>query len=152
MDGYALIDAGPLTAFYNSKDPYHQDIVDFFQDCTLNLLTTESCITETMHLIGKQKGQSYKVQAQLSQDIDDGIWTIEALTREDFSTITQLFKRYSNVPADFADLTLVAISKRLTIPEIVTLDSDFDIYRRLTTPPSPFVRIFYPKPKFSKDN
>jgi hypothetical protein len=80
----------------------------------------------------------------LSQDIFEGIWKIEPLIEEDFSTIAELFQKYSNVPADFADLSLVAISTRLNISKIVTLDSDFDIYRRLTTPPSPFIRVFFP--------
>lgn len=144
MDWCALIDAGPLTAFYNAGDPYHQEVWNFFEDCKLDLITTEGCIAETMHHIGKQRGESFQVQAQLSQDIFEGIWKIEPLIEEDFSTIAELFQKYSNVPADLADLSLVAISTRLNISKIVTLDSDFDIYRRLTTPPSPFIRVFFP--------
>jgi predicted nucleic acid-binding protein len=41
----------------------------------------------------------------------------------------------------FYDL-LVALSERLDIPKIATLDSDFDIYRRYRN--QPFDRVFYP--------
>ena len=36
----------------------------------------------------------------------------------------------ADLPGDFADLALVAISEKLDIPAIATLDRDFDIYRR----------------------
>jgi len=38
--------------------------------------------------------------------------------------IAELFEKYSNLPADFADLSLVTISERCDIPQIVTLDRD----------------------------
>ena len=36
----------------------------------------------------------------------------------------------TNYPGDFADLSLITVSERLNISAIITLDSDFDIYRR----------------------
>jgi uncharacterized protein len=39
----------------------------------------------------------------------------------------------------------VVISERLDISKIVTLDSDFDVYRRYRTPPKSFERIFWPR-------
>ncbi|PSN19718.1 hypothetical protein C7271_05855 [filamentous cyanobacterium CCP5] len=38
--------------------------------------------------------------------------------------------QYADLPGDFSDLALVAISERLGIAAIATLDKDFDIYRR----------------------
>lgn len=46
---------------------------------------------------------------------------------------------------DFADLLLVVISERLDISKIVTLDSDFDAYRRYRTSSKPFERILWPR-------
>jgi hypothetical protein len=34
-----------------------------------------------------------------------------------------------DLPGDFADLTLVTLSERLDVAEILSLDSDFDVYR-----------------------
>ncbi len=50
----------------------------------------------------------------------------------------------ADLPADFADLSLIAISERLNLPRIVTLDSDFNIYQRFRDKPQPFCRVFYP--------
>ncbi len=46
------------------------------------------------------------------------------------------------LPEDYArvtELTLVSLSERLDIAEILTLDSDFDVYRRFRK--QPFCRI-----------
>jgi len=51
----------------------------------------------------------------------------------------ELNQRYCDLPGDFADLTLVAISERLGVAEILTLDSDFDVYRRYRK--QPFCRV-----------
>lgn len=135
----ALVDAGPLIAFYNRRDKHHGQICDFFNTCTYQLITTDACIAEAMYNLCVPK-----VQSSFSKDIAQGVWQREALQDSDYKRITELFDKYSDLPADFADLSLVAISERLNIPQIVTLDSDFDIYRRYPDRPQPFNRIFYP--------
>ena len=53
--------------------------------------------------------------------------------------IAELNQRYADLPGDFADLTLVTLSERLDIAEILSLDSDFDVYRRFRR--EPFRRV-----------
>ena len=43
------------------------------------------------------------------------------------------------LPGDFADLTLVTLSERLEIAEILSLERDFDVYRRFRR--EPFRRV-----------
>jgi len=50
-----------------------------------------------------------------------------------------LNERYADLPGDFADLTLVTLSERLDVAEILSLDSDFDVYRRFRR--EPFLRV-----------
>lgn len=54
----------------------------------------------------------------------------------------ELNAQYADLPGDFADLCLVAISERLDISAIATLDSDFDVYRRYRKQPRE--RVFLP--------
>lgn len=135
----ALVDAGPLVAFYNQRDKHHAQICEYFKTCTYHLVTTDGCIAEVMYALS-----SSKVQSSFSKDIGQGVWQREALQDSDFKRIAELFNKYSDLPADFADLSLVVISERLNIPQIVTLDRDFDVYRRFPDRPQPFDRIFYP--------
>jgi hypothetical protein len=64
-----------------------------------------------------------------------GIIECEHLQHQDFTRIAQLNIQYADMNPDFADLTLVAISERLDIEAIATLDKDFDIYRRYRKQP-----------------
>jgi uncharacterized protein len=120
----ALIDAGPLIAFYAKRDRHHQQVSDFLKTCTFVLMTSDACIAEVMYALRS----STRVQREFAQDIADGIWQRENLKNQDFHRISELFDRYSSLPADFADLSLIAISERLDVSKIVTLDSDFDVY------------------------
>jgi uncharacterized protein len=41
----------------------------------------------------------------------------------------ELMEKYSDLPMDFADASLVTIAEVLNLDRIFTLDSDFKIYR-----------------------
>jgi predicted nucleic acid-binding protein len=53
MNNYPLIliDTGILVAFYDRKDKYHQQVVNFFSTCTSQLITTIAFVTEVMWLL-----------------------------------------------------------------------------------------------------
>ena len=67
-----------------------------------------------------------------------GIQVMDLLP-EDYARIAELNDRYADLPGDFADLTPVALSERLNLAEILTLDSDFDVVRRFRR--EPFCRV-----------
>ena len=54
---------------------------------------------------------------------------IEDIESAELDRIIQLSKKYSDIPMDLADASLVVISERLGIKEIITIDSDYYIYR-----------------------
>lgn len=131
-----LVDAGPLVAYYDQSDSWHQLVREFFHRCTSQFVTTDCCLTEAMWLLRSD----HLVQNELLLDLSKGLYISEPLQAADFSRIAELNIKYSDVPADFADLSLVAISERLDISAIASLDKDFDIYRRLNK--QKFVRVF----------
>jgi hypothetical protein len=133
-----LVDSGVLIAFYNAEDRYHSRVVDFFGACRSELITTLACVTEVLWLLNK----SWQVQNIFLNYLAQNIYRCESLNRHDFQRIVELNQQYSNLPGDFADLALVAISERLRIAEIATLDKDFDVYRRYRK--EPFIRFFRP--------
>jgi uncharacterized protein len=134
----ALIDTGPLVAYYNRRDKYHQQVMGFLKIYTGQLITTDPCITEVMYQL-----RDYRAQITLAQHIRQGIWQRHNLEQADFDRISELLNKYKDLPADFADLSLVVVSERLNIPAIVSLDKDFYAYRRYRK--DPFERIFIPE-------
>jgi uncharacterized protein len=134
-----IVDSGVLVAYYSVKDSYHQQERVFFERCTSNLVTTTACVTEVMWLLSP----NWRIQNKFLQGVARGVFESIPLLPEDFSRITELNEQYADLPGDFADLSLVAISERLNIPAIATLDSDFDVYRRYRK--QAFERVFRPE-------
>ena len=135
-----LIDSGILLGYYQQQEPLHQAVVAFFDQNTAQLITSPICIAEVLWLLGNP-GNPAVLAAQnhlLTAVSRGGIEAINLLP-EDYARVAELNGRYADLPGDFADLTLVSLSERLDIAEILTLDSDFDVYRRFRK--QPFCRI-----------
>jgi uncharacterized protein len=134
-----LIDSGILTAYYSATDNYHLQVCRFLECCTSRLITTHSCITEVMWLLSS----NWRTQNEFLLDTAKELYECVPLLPQDFTRIAELNAQYADLPGDFADLSLIAISERLNIAAIATLDGDFDIYRRYRK--QPFERIFIPQ-------
>ena len=135
-----LIDSGILLSYYQQQEPLHQAVIAFFDQNTAQLVTSPICIAEVLWLLGSP-GDPRVLAAQnhlLSAVSRGGIEAINLLP-EDYARVAELNRRYADLPGDFADLTLVSLSERLDVAEILTLDSDFDVYRRFRK--QPFCRI-----------
>ena len=138
-----LIDSGILLSYYQQQEPLHQAVVAFFDQNAVQLITSPICIAEVLWLLGNP-GDPRVLSAQnhlLGGVSRGGIEAINLLP-EDYARIAELNQRYADLPGDFADLTLVTLSERLEIAEILSLDNDFDIYRRFRR--EPFRRVCLP--------
>ena len=122
-----LVDAGPLIALFNGRDSYHRIAVDFFKEYNGLLTTSWPVFTEVSHML------DFNIQAQIDflRWIQAGALQVENILDADLDRIIRLSKKYSDVPMDLADASLVAVSERLRIREIITIDSDYYIYRTI---------------------
>jgi predicted nucleic acid-binding protein len=57
--------------------------------------------------------------------------TIYEIKQNDLSEIIPMMTKYTNVPMDLADSTLMFVAQKENIKDILSIDSDFDIYRTL---------------------
>lgn len=132
----ALIDSGPLVAYYNGGDHWHKPARSFFESYKGKLITSAAVATEVMWLLSSD----WRVQNEFLRDLYRELYIVEPLTPLDFKQIAELNEKYRNVPGDFADLTIVALSNRLNLLNVVSLDDDFDIYRAYAN--KPFKQLF----------
>jgi len=135
-----LVDSGILLSYYHQREPLHQAVVAFFDQTAAQLISSPICIAEVLWLLG-DPGDPRVLAAQnhlLGAVSRGGIEAINILP-EDYARIIELNERYADLPGDFADLTLVALSERLDVKEILSLDGDFDVYRRFRR--EPFKRV-----------
>jgi predicted nucleic acid-binding protein len=135
-----LVDSGILLSYYQRHEPLHTAVVAFFDRSSAQLVTSPICIAEVLWLLG-DPGDSRVLAAQnhLLLAISRGGIRVIDLLLGDYARVAELNGRYADLPGDFADLSLVTLSERLGIAEILTLDGDFDVYRRFRK--EPFIRV-----------
>ena len=122
-----LIDAGPLIALFDGSDSYHQKIVEYLAQSRDRLVTSWPVIAETCHMLDFSIG----AQIDFLKWCERGGVRIEHTSTTELRRIIELTEKYSNVPMDLADATLILLSERLAITEIITIDSDYYIYRTM---------------------
>lgn len=122
-----LIDAGPIIALFNKNDKYHQKIKEFIKTYKGKFTTTWPVITEVSHML------DFNIQTQIDflTWIKLGAIEVEDIDIQDLNRIIELSKKYSNVPMDLTDASLVVLSEKLNIKKIITIDSDYYIYRTI---------------------
>ena len=120
-----LIDAGPLIALFDKDDQYHKAVVKFLKGFKGNLITSWPVLTEVTHLL------SFNVNIQIDflEWLNRDAISIINIENEHLTRIIQLTKKYSDIPMDLADSSLVVIAELTGINDIATIDSDYFIYR-----------------------
>lgn len=123
-----LTDTGPLVALVHRGDLHHADCVAVVQASPgETLLSTWPCFTEAMYLV-RRLGSLAAVTA-LWEVHRAGDLVLFDLSTGDVARIDKLMHKYSDLPMDLADASLVAIAERLKLRQVFTLDSHFRIYR-----------------------
>jgi len=125
MRNAILVDAGPLIALFDRDDTYHQKIVDFIKDKGFKFVTTTAVITEVSHMLDFD----FRVQLHFFEWVMREGVILHPIEQDDMARIMELTQKYSDRPMDFADATLVVAAEKRGIRQILSIDSDFDIYR-----------------------
>ncbi len=120
-----LVDAGPLIALFDADDAWHTRIKDYLMDFRGGLLTTWPVITEVMHLLDFNR----QVPLDFLAWANDGGLELFPLEFGHIYRIREIMDKYHNLPADLADATLLVTSEITGIRKILTIDSDFEVYR-----------------------
>ncbi len=121
----ALIDTGPCIALFDRDDRYHGAIKNFMKNFRGHLITSWAVITETLHMLDFDR----RVQIDFLRWVDRGALTIAGPVSEDMKRIIELTEKYRDRPIGFADASLLALAEREQLDSIISIDSDFQIYR-----------------------
>lgn len=122
----ALLDTGALVALLHREDDAHDAVKQVLETYMGHLLTTEAVLTESMHLLGRTRGGQ---EACLGFFIR-GAATLVPSSRASLMRCREIIGRYADLPADFADATLIALSEEARTLTVFTLDRrGFTTYR-----------------------
>ena len=131
MQNIAVVDAGPLIALFDKSDKYHdlvkKKLSEYRSKKNGKLITTWPIVSEASYMLVKHV--HIEAELNLLEWIIGGGVEMFDFGREHLSDVIVLQRKYSDVPMDFADATLVIVSQDMGINEVFTIDRDFSIYR-----------------------
>jgi uncharacterized protein len=122
-----LIDSGPLIALFDRSDRYHTKVIEFLTTYKGEFITSWAVITEVSHMLDF----NLQVQIDFLKWIERGGIILYDISQSDVSNIRTMMEKYIDIPMDLADATLMYIANTENIKDIISIDSDFDIYRTL---------------------
>lgn len=121
-----LLDTGPLVAFLKRQDHFYSWVTEEWARIEPPLLTCEAVISEACFLLRNVYGGQEAVICL----IDTGVVQISFRLAEEARVVGELLTRYQSVPMFLADACLVRMAERYSNSSLLTLDSDFRIYRK----------------------
>lgn len=123
-----LVDTGPLVAAFDRSEQHHLWAVEQLRALAPPLLTCEAVMSETAFLL-KRAGASAAAPLQMAER---GMLQIVPVVHsgDDATRVRLLMERYRDLPMSYADACLMLLAERFSNAQILTLDSDFRVYRK----------------------
>lgn len=122
-----IVDTGPLVAFLNKRDTWHEWAVGQLAAIEPPIETCEAVISEAAFLLRADPRGSDALLELVERNL-----VICSFHLDDaLEHVRRLMKRYQDVPMSLADACLVRMTEERRASKVLTLDSDFRRYRRL---------------------
>ncbi|MEH2157685.1 type II toxin-antitoxin system VapC family toxin [Nostoc sp.] len=121
-----IIDTGPLVALINNQEQYHSWATKEVANLAYPFFTCEAVITEACFILQN----FYRGEDTVMGLVSSGNIQISFRLSDEIRTVRELLKRYQNVPMSLADACLVRMSELINGSSVLTLDSDFRVYRK----------------------
>ena len=122
----AIVDTGPLVAFLDRAERHHRWVTERIEELEAPLLVCEPVLAEAMHLL---------MHFPLAQDalfalFDNGALRIAFHVEDHIAELRKLHRKYRDRPMSLADACIVRMAEIHERHVVLTLDSDFLVYRK----------------------
>lgn len=123
-----LIDSSFLVALAVTKDAHHLAALQTAAALKTKMILPVPVMPETFYMVYVRV--NYAAAVDIYKYMQTGGFQIEPLTADDRSRMGEIMDKYRDAEFDFVDLALMAISERLGITQVCTIDHwDFSIFR-----------------------
>ena len=124
-----VADSGPLLALFNRSDNWHGRVVDWLRrNPQARVISTWPVATEVCALLARRVSNAAALdflrwveRGGLTLDVPAPAATLQEVLR--------ISVRFADLPFDLADASVAEAAGRLKIRHVLTIDSDFDVYR-----------------------
>lgn len=122
----AIADTGPLVAFLDRAERHHPWAAERVRELAAPLLVCEPVLAEAMYLLSGLP----KAQEALLGLMENGALRIAFHIEEHVPALRALHRKYRDRPMSLADACIVRMAELFEQHRVLTLDSDFSIYRK----------------------
>lgn len=134
---WAIVDTGPIVAFFDRAERRHHWVTERIEELDAPLLVCEPVLAETMHLLARFP----KAQDTVLELIENGALRVAFSVDENVSELRKLMRKYRGTPMSPADACIVRMAEIHARHAVLTLDSDFLVYRKHDRAP---LSLIYP--------
>ena len=120
-----LLDTGPIVAVLNRRERHYAQCAELIVTTPGPLITCEAVIAEACHLVNHRPA----AVADVLNEISDGEYHLFYSLEERAKHVAKLMRKYADVSMDLADACLVDMATVFNTGQILTLDTDFRVYR-----------------------
>ena len=121
-----ILDTGPLVALLNRRDRYHKWAADQWSRAAPPLFTCEPVLAEACFLVQPFAGG----QAAVLDLVHRGVVDLSFHLTDEASSVSRLLHKYRDARMSLAAGCLVRMAELHAEGVVLTLDSDFGIYRK----------------------
>ena len=123
-----LVDSGPLLALFNRTDRWHVRVTEWLQtNPRIKLVTTWCVLTEVCAMLSRRVHNEAALDV-LRWALRGGI-TVDGAPQDALVSVLAISERFADLPFDLADASIAEAAERLRLRRILSVDSDFDVYR-----------------------
>ncbi|MDR2188714.1 MAG: PIN domain-containing protein [Azonexus sp.] len=123
-----LADSGPLIALFNAADDWHARVLQWLKDHPeARLISTWPVLTEVCALLARRIHNRAALDFLLW--VERGGLDLDRADLASLSEVRRISQRFASLPFDLADASIAEAAARLGINAILSIDTDFDVYR-----------------------
>jgi predicted nucleic acid-binding protein len=131
----AIVDTGPLIAFFDDAERHHGWVVERIAELEAPLLVCEPVLTEASYLLRRNSKAADALFDLLENDALNVAFRVE----EHVGELRRMLQKYRDAPMSLADACVVRMAEIHERHSILTLDSHFAVYRKHGRMPLPLI-------------
>jgi len=120
-----LLDTGVIVALLDRSEKRYLDCVQAIHSVEAPLVTCEPVIAEACYLLRGLPGAAESV----IENVAVGNFQLPFQMSREAAGVKQILRKYRDRRIDLADACLIRLADEFETPDILTLDSDFAVYR-----------------------
>lgn len=115
-----VVDAGVVVAMHDRRDPRQAAAESVLRDEPGELVVPAAVAAEIDFLLSRRGGRATRLL--FLEDVAAGRYRIECLDGGEYATVLRLERRYADLEACLADLSIVVLAQRFQTTRIATFD------------------------------